>query len=151
MVGSFTVQVLDNEPPLIADNPDLTRTTTGNTPVAVTFGLPAASDNSGVPPTVTCTPASGSSFGVGTSTVTCTATDGAGNSASSSFTVTVTSTGSGTPDPTTPTTPPTTNPTTGGLPATGSDPQLLMWLGAMLLLGGLVLVRGTRRRGDTAT
>ena len=50
--GSFTVQVIDNEPPTIADLPDLTRTTTDTTPVVVTFPLPAASDNSGVAPTV---------------------------------------------------------------------------------------------------
>jgi LPXTG-motif cell wall-anchored protein len=147
--GTFTVTVVDNEPPVIADNPDLTRETVGNAPVAVSFGLPAASDNSGVPPTVVCTPASGSTFVVGTSTVTCTATDGAGNSASSSFTVTVTSTGSGVPGPTTvppaTTTPTTTNPI-AGLPATGSDPQVLVLVALLLLAGGAVLVRGARRR-----
>jgi Calx-beta domain/HYR domain len=145
--GTFTVTVVDNEAPLIADNPDLTRETVANAPVVVTFNLPAASDNSGVAPAVLCAPASGSTFGVGTSTVTCTATDGAGNSASSSFTVTVTSTGSGVPGPTTPpvTTAPTTNPI-AGLPATGSDPQVLVLLALLLLAGGTVLARSARRR-----
>ena len=97
--GSFTVQVIDNQPPTIADLPDLTRTTTNTTPVVVTFPLPAASDNSGVAPTVTCAPVSGSAFAVGVATVTCTATDGAGLTASSSFTVTVSSSPSAPPTP----------------------------------------------------
>jgi hypothetical protein len=39
--------------------------------------------------TISCTPASGSTFPIGTTTVTCTATDAAGNTATASFTVTV--------------------------------------------------------------
>ena len=39
--------------------------------------------------TISCTPASGSTFEIGTTTVTCTATDEAGNRATASFTVTV--------------------------------------------------------------
>ncbi len=146
--GTFTITVVDNEPPTIADNPDLTRETVANAPVTVTFPLPAASDNSGAAPTVVCVPSSGATFGIGTSTVTCTATDGAGNTASSSFTVTVTSTGSGVPGPTTPTfttVPPTTNPIRG-LPATGSDPQVLALVALALLAGGAAIVLGSRRR-----
>lgn len=58
---------------MIADMPDLVRTTTGTAPAVVTFLLP--------------------SFPIGVTIVTCTAIDGAGNTASSSFTVTVNSTG----------------------------------------------------------
>jgi hypothetical protein len=51
---------------------------------------PTATDAVGPTPTITCVPASGSTFAVGTTTVTCTAKDAAGNiSAPSSFTVTV--------------------------------------------------------------
>lgn len=134
--GSFTVQVIDNEPPTIADLPDLARATTDTTPVAVTFPLPAASDNSGVAPTVVCTPASGTSFPVGVTTVTCTATDGAGNAAASSFTVTVTSTPSG---------PPVTTP--GALPPTGSSSRDTLRLATLLVTAGLgLLLAGARRR-----
>jgi hypothetical protein len=47
-----------------------------------------ATDNVGVV-SLTCSPASGSTFGLGTTTVTCTAMDVAGNTASASFNVTV--------------------------------------------------------------
>jgi hypothetical protein len=146
--GTFTVTVLDNEPPTIADLPDLTRTTP-NGPVPVTFPLPAASDNSGVAPTVTCTDPSGTSFAVGVTTVTCTATDGAGNSASSSFTVTVVLDATSpvtpqqgptpTPTPTSPTIPPG-----GELPATGGTPGRLLLTAAGLVLLGLILRQGRR-------
>jgi hypothetical protein len=137
--GTFTVQVVDVEPPVIADLPDLTRTTTGTTPVVVTFPLPAASDNSGVAPNVVCAPASGSSFQVGTATVTCTATDGAGLTASSSFTVTVTST------PVQPPTTPTTTP--GALPPTGSSstPRTLVLAGLLIAIGSALAGTGRRQ------
>jgi hypothetical protein len=48
-----------------------------------------ATDNCTVPPTVVCTPASGSSFPLGTTTVTCTATDVSQLMSTCSFTVTV--------------------------------------------------------------
>jgi LPXTG-motif cell wall-anchored protein len=135
--GTFTVTVVDVEPPTIADLPDLTRTTTDTTPVAVLFPLPAASDNSGVPPTVSCSPGSGTAFPVGVTTVTCTATDGAGLTATSSFTVTVTSTPAQPPAPTTP---------GGGLPATGSSSTTHMLMLATLLVGVGLALRGGRRR-----
>jgi hypothetical protein len=52
---------------------------------SVTFPTPAATDAT----TVTCVPASGSTFPVGQTTVTCTATGPTGASATTSFTVTV--------------------------------------------------------------
>src|SRR5207237_7007443 len=48
-----------------------------------------ASDNSGLAPTIVCTPASGSLLPIGQTRVACVATDAAGNSATSDFTVTV--------------------------------------------------------------
>ncbi|MCU1395004.1 MAG: hypothetical protein JWM34_3432 [Ilumatobacteraceae bacterium] len=74
----------------------------GQTHVAVTFPLPAASDSGGAL-TPTCSPASGTQFNVGATTVTCTATNGAG-SATTTFTVTVAAHPATTPDfvPTTP-------------------------------------------------
>jgi hypothetical protein len=57
-------------------------------PVQVTYSV-SATDNSGNPPAINCSPASGSTFPIGTTTVNCTATDGSGNSANASFTVTV--------------------------------------------------------------
>ena len=127
--GTFTIQVNDAEPPVIADLPDLGRSTTNVTPVAVTFVNPAATDNSGVAPTVVCTPASGSSFQVGVATVTCTATDGAGNQASSSFTVTVNS-----------------NPSGGVIPVTGSAPFGLLLAALAMTAAGLFLLFGRSRR-----
>jgi hypothetical protein len=58
----------------------------------VTFAVPTATDNLDGDVAVTCTPASGSLFGVGVSTVTCSASDLAGNTASTQFSVTVSDT-----------------------------------------------------------
>ena len=65
-------------------------TTASSAPIVVNFIAPVATDNSGVTPTVTCNPASGSVFIVGSTPVTCTATDGSGNIAQSNFNVIVT-------------------------------------------------------------
>lgn len=86
VTDSFTITVVDVEPPTIADKPDLTITTSGAGPVQVAFTPPAADDNSGVPPTVVCAPPTGW-FPLGTTAVTCTATDSSGLSASSTFDV----------------------------------------------------------------
>jgi hypothetical protein len=87
---SFTITVVDTEPPMI-DCPDNVTTVTpapNQTGAIVTFPPPTASDNCpGV--TTSCTPPSGSIFPAGTTTVTCTATDASGNTATCSFTVTV--------------------------------------------------------------
>src|SRR5439155_12136763 len=57
----------------------------------VDYLTPTASDNC-AGATVSCVPASGSSFSKGVSTVTCTATDASGNTNACTFTVTVTDT-----------------------------------------------------------
>ncbi len=123
--ASFTITVIDNEPPVIADGPDIIIGATA-TLTPVSFGLPAASDNSGVPPTVACSPASGTGFALGIAVVTCTATDQAGNTASSSFTVSVLS--------------------TGQLPVTGTDTNVWLTIGMLLLGVGMIITFGNRRR-----
>ncbi|HXG93318.1 MAG TPA: HYR domain-containing protein [Blastocatellia bacterium] len=88
--AAFTVTVADNQPPVISCPADLMKATAriGDTSVAVSFQLPAASDNcSDV--TVSCNPSPGSTFPVGATVVNCTASDRAGNVSSCSFTVSV--------------------------------------------------------------
>ena len=84
---TFTVTVLDKEPPVIT-SPDIT---VNNDPdksgANVTLNV-SAEDNSGVTPVLTCTRVSGF-FSIGTTTVECTATDAANNKTVQSFTVTV--------------------------------------------------------------
>jgi len=86
---TFTITVVDTQPPSITCPSNVTVVGTPGQPGAVVnYPAPTASDNCpGV--TVLCSPASGSTFPVGTTTVTCTATDAAGNTATCSFTVTV--------------------------------------------------------------
>lgn len=129
-VDSFTVTVVDVEPPVIGDNPDLTRTTpTGS--ITVDFPLPPASDNSGIAPTVACAVPSGSSFPLGIATVVCTATDAAGNQASSTFTITVVTGPAPTPG--------------GQLPVTGGSLGVLLSAAVGLVVVGVIL-HGARRR-----
>jgi hypothetical protein len=85
---SFTVTVLDREPPVILCpiNQTLVCNTTNG---AQAFFAPTATDNcDGVVPVV-CTPSSGSFFPLGTNTVACVATDTSGNTNTCVFSVTV--------------------------------------------------------------
>ncbi|HJQ22880.1 MAG TPA: HYR domain-containing protein [Blastocatellia bacterium] len=86
---SFNVTVKDTEPPTITCPAAVTQSTdAGQCSAVVNYPAPTASDNcSGV--TVSCSPASGSTFNKGTTPVNCTATDTSGNTASCSFAVTV--------------------------------------------------------------
>ena len=86
---SFTVTVVDNEPPAITCPANITRSTDpGQCSAVVNYPAPQVSDNCpGV--TFSCNPPSGSSFPKGTTPVVCTATDSSGNTASCTFTVTV--------------------------------------------------------------
>ncbi len=61
---------------------------TGATGRVVTYSA-SATDANPDSPTVTCTPASDSTFAIGSTTVSCSATDAAGNTATGSFTVAV--------------------------------------------------------------
>ena len=89
---SFTVTVIDTQPPTIVCPANITTVTNQvacPTPECqiVNFPTPTGADNCpGV--TVVCTPPSGSCLPIGTSIITCTATDASGNTASCSFTVT---------------------------------------------------------------
>ncbi len=124
--GTFTVTVVDAEPPVIAKPPDLIRDSSNGKPIPVTFVTPSATDNAG-PPVVTCAPASGSLFSLGVATVTCTATDAAGNKATTTFTVTVVSPAS-------------------GVPITGSNPTTTLAIATALMLIGYLCLRPRRRR-----
>ncbi len=84
----FVVHVVDTTAPALSLPAAINVSTP--TPMAVVNFVATATDlvDGNVP--VTCTPASGSSFGAGTTTVHCSATDAHGNVATGSFTVTVT-------------------------------------------------------------
>lgn len=88
---SFTVTVVDTQPPVITCPANISVGTGSNQCSAVvSYPAPTVSDNCPGPITVACTPTSGSVFPKGTTTVSCTATDSSGNTSSCSFTVTVT-------------------------------------------------------------
>ena len=88
---SFIVTVIrDATPPVMVCPTNRTILLCGSAAtVPVNFPTPTATDNLDPNVTVTCTPASGSSFPVGTTTVTCTATDDCTNRSTCAFTITV--------------------------------------------------------------
>ncbi len=71
----------DTTPPIIAAHSDITSEATGASGAAVTYTAPTATDNVDASVSVSCAPASGSTFALGTTTVTCNASDAAGNAA----------------------------------------------------------------------
>jgi hypothetical protein len=79
---------LDITPPDIACVDDMVVEASGPDGEVVTFSV-TATDDMDPAPTITCDPASGSTFPLGTTTVTCTAVDASGNDSTCSFTVTV--------------------------------------------------------------
>ncbi len=88
---SFTITVIDNNPPAISCPANITvNAAAGTCAQVVTYTPPVGTDNcSGVTTARTAGLASGATFPVGVNTVTYTATDAAGNTASCSFTITV--------------------------------------------------------------
>ena len=86
--NSFTVTIVDRQPPTLQLPPNLSVTIASNQSNAVVQFNVSATDNCSVP-AVACQPASGSSFPVGTTVVTCAAADDDGNTATGTFTVTV--------------------------------------------------------------
>jgi hypothetical protein len=87
---SFKVTVVDTTAPAISGVPaDILATATSSAGAVVTYADPTATDLVDGPVTVTCSPASGSTFPLGTTTVICTATDSRGNTAVRTFEVRV--------------------------------------------------------------
>ncbi len=87
--GNFA-PVSDTTPPAITVPANITAEATGPSGAVVTYAVSATDPDDAA--TVSCTPASGSTFPVGVTTVACTATDTHGNTSNASFTVTVTDT-----------------------------------------------------------
>jgi uncharacterized protein len=79
---------LDLTPPVLILPGDLTVAATSPAGAVVTFSATAV-DNNDPAPTVTCSPASGTTFPIGTTQVSCTATDLAGNATVRTFSVVV--------------------------------------------------------------
>jgi hypothetical protein len=90
---SFSVTVLDTDLVLIGMPSNITVPAIDSSGAVVTYTPPTALDEAGDSPaaTVSCAPASGSTFAIGSTTVTCTASDAddTPNTVSQSFTVTV--------------------------------------------------------------
>ena len=86
---TFRVDVLGNTPPTLHLPGDLVAEATGPTGAVVTFSATATDAEDSPPPSVTCTPASGSTFPIGTTTVKCSTKDSGGLTDSGSFHVTV--------------------------------------------------------------
>ena len=88
---SFTVTVTDNVAPVMSGCTNVSAFTAANSCNAVvTYTQPTANDNCDGSRTVTCNPASGTTFNKGVTTVSCSASDTSGNPANCTFTVTVT-------------------------------------------------------------
>jgi hypothetical protein len=86
---TFTVTVADQTPPSVNPHAQITLEATSGSGAAASFVV-TASDAIDPSPTVTCTPASGSTFPIGTTHVSCTAKDAANNtSAAVTFDVNV--------------------------------------------------------------
>jgi HYR domain/Galactose oxidase, central domain len=89
----FSVTVLDTDLAITGMPANITTTATGASGAVVNYAAPTAVDESGdsSAPTVSCSPASGSTFAVGTTTVTCTAgsSDDSPATVPATFTVTV--------------------------------------------------------------
>jgi HYR domain-containing protein len=86
---TFRVDVLGNTPPTLHLPGDLVAEATSASGAVVTFSASATDAEDANPPTVTCTPASGSTFPLGATTVHCSTKDSGGLTASGSFLVTV--------------------------------------------------------------
>jgi hypothetical protein len=108
--GAFSITVEDTTPPSLTLPVDLSLEATGSAGAVGTFDA-SASDLVDGDVTVSCIPASGSTFSLGATTVNCSATDAVGNTATGSFSVTVVDT----------TAPDLTLPADQQLEATGPD------------------------------
>jgi hypothetical protein len=87
---SFTVTVKDVTPPTLSLPDTIMVNATSPQGASVSYTVTASDpDNPSSDLTISCSPASGSTFAIGTTTVNCTATDPSGNSSSGSFQVVV--------------------------------------------------------------
>ena len=87
---TFTITVRDTTKPVLSGQPsDIALEATGAVGAKASWDAPTASDTVDGAITPTCSPVSGSTFGLGATTVTCRASDDADNTGSGSFTVTV--------------------------------------------------------------
>jgi hypothetical protein len=85
-----SITIADKTAPQITSVPsNITTSATSTSGAAVTFSGATATDNSGAAPSISYSPASGSTFAIGTTPVTVTATDAAGNFSTATFSVTV--------------------------------------------------------------
>jgi hypothetical protein len=86
---TFIVDVLGNTPPTLHLPADQLVEATSAAGAVVTFSATATDAEDASPPSVTCSPASGSTFPLLTTTVTCSTTDSGGLTVTGSFLVTV--------------------------------------------------------------
>jgi hypothetical protein len=89
-IGAFEAQahLADTTPPTISCPDNIVTDATSPAGAVVSFPAPAASDNCSVA-SVSCSPASGSTFAIGTTTVTCRAIDSSANTNTCTFTINV--------------------------------------------------------------
>ncbi|MDB6029791.1 MAG: hypothetical protein JWM16_129 [Verrucomicrobiales bacterium] len=85
---SFTITVVDAEPPAISCPSNQTVEFTSISGAPVTYAPPTVTDNC-PGATAACTPPAGSTFPIGTTTVHCVASDPSGNTTSCDFTIVV--------------------------------------------------------------
>jgi hypothetical protein len=97
---NFDVHVRDTTAPTIQAHADVVAGSTGSGSATVSYTVPTASDSVDGSVSVTCAPASGTTFVVGHTTVTCTAQDATHNVAHSAFDVEVTAPAPDTTPPT---------------------------------------------------
>jgi hypothetical protein len=86
--GSFAVTVQDTTGPALALPSGISVYAASNSQAVASYVVSASDLVDGARP-VSCSPASGSMFGIGTTTVNCSASDSRGNASSGNFTVTV--------------------------------------------------------------
>ncbi|MFT4867228.1 MAG: hypothetical protein ACI8RE_003429, partial [Ilumatobacter sp.] len=122
-VASFIVRVTDNENPVVVDAKNQTVYSTLRQASPADYTLPLVTDNSGST-TITCDPASGSTFELGKTTVNCIAADASGNTVAATFVVTLDA--SRLPD--------------------GGNGEFPLREAFLLVLAGLVLLLVSRRR-----
>ncbi len=87
--SQFNVIVKDTTKPVVKVPADVTAEATSASGAAVTYTAPTATDAVDADVSVSCSPASGSTFGLGSTAVNCSGTDDSGNKGEGSFNVKV--------------------------------------------------------------